>query len=31
MKLTMDHAEGSDGWNKSGVMCACDHEILIGC
>ena len=29
LKLTMGHAKGFDLWYRSGVICACDLEVLI--
>ena len=29
LRITMGHAKGFDWWYRNGVMCACDHVVLI--
>ena len=29
LRITMGHTKGSNWWYSCGVMCACDHEVLI--
>ena len=31
LRITMGYVEGFDRWFRSGVMCACDDKVLIGC
>ena len=30
LRTIMGHVEGFDWWHRIGVICACDHKVLIG-